>query len=406
VSEGSSFRLIDVSLECEYDDYGKRTDFTTNMNALPETILQFGAGRFLRAFADLFIHQANEAGQNIGRIVVVQSTGDERAAALNRQQGRYHVSVRGYEGGAVVDRVETSASISRALVAASQWDEVRALARSPQLRIILSNTTESGYNLDPSDKPVDAPPRSFPAKLLAVLHERFKAGGSGLTVIPCELREHNADTLRGLLLQLARDWGLAGDFASWLERECVWLNTLVDRIVVDPSADHPLRAEDAMLAVCEPYALWAIQHKATPFIHHPSVVWTPDVEPYFLRKVRILNGAHTALLIQAWPRGFKTVRDAVQDGELGPWLERLLFEEIVPVLEGRVEGPAEFARQVLDRFRNPFFEHQLASIAAHHAAKVQVRLVPTFDEYKAKFGRTPPLLQEVLNRPVDFEPLR
>jgi tagaturonate reductase len=369
------------------------------MTTLPETILQFGAGRFLRAFADLFIHQANEEGQNIGRIVVVQSTGDERATAINRQKGRYHVAVRGYESGAVVDRVETSASISRALVAASQWDEVRALACSPELRIILSNTTESGYNLDPTDTPNDAPPRSFPAKLLAVLRERFAAGRPGLTIVPCELREHNADTLRALLLQLARGWNLLDAFAVWLQRECVWLNTLVDRIVVDPPADHPLRVEDALLAVCEPYSLWAIQKKATPFINHPAVVWTPDVKPYFLRKVRILNGAHTALLIQAWPRGFKTVRDAVLDAELGPWLERLLFEEIVPVLEGRVEGPSEFARQVLDRFRNPFFEHQLTSIATHHSAKVQVRLVPTFEEFKARFGRTPPLLQEVLNMP-------
>lgn len=372
------------------------------MTALPETILQFGAGRFLRAFADLFVHQANEEGQAVGRVVVVQSTGDDRAAALNRQHGRYHVAVRGYEGGSTVDRVEASASIGRALVASSQWDEVRALARSPELRIVLSNTTESGYNLDPADKPSDAPPRSFPAKLLALLRERFEAGQPGLTIVPCELREYNADTLRGLLLQLARDWNAPPVLADWLQRECVWLNTLVDRIVVDPPADHPLRAEDAMLAVCEPYALWAIQQKTTPFIRHASVVWTPDVQPYFLRKVRILNGAHTALLIKAWPRGFKTVRDAVNDAELGPWLERLLFEEIVPVLEGRVEGPAEFARQVLDRFRNPFFEHQLASIATHHAAKVQVRLTPTRDEFQAKFGRAPSLLQEVLDMPQNF----
>lgn len=369
------------------------------MTALPETILQFGSGRFLRAFADLFIHHANEEGQNVGRIVIVQSTGDERAAALNRQKGLYHVAVRGYEGGSIIDRVETSASISRAIAASSQWNEVLALARSPQLRIILSNTTESGYNLDSADKPTDAPPRSFPAKLLAVLRERFKEGGSGLTIIPCELREHNANTLLGLLLQLARDWGLAESFTTWLQMECIWLNTLVDRIVVDPPADHPLRAEDALLTVCEPYALWAIQNKATPFLRHSAVVWTPDVQPYFLRKVRILNGAHTALLIKAWPRGFKTVRDAVLDAELGPWLERLLFEEIVPVLEGRVDDPEAFARQVLDRFRNPFFEHQLASIAAYHADKVQVRLVPTLNEFKARFGRTPPLLHEVLNLP-------
>jgi tagaturonate reductase len=126
------------------------------------------------------------------------------------------------------------------------------------------------------------------------------------------------------------------------------------------------------------------------------VIWTPDVQPYFLRKVRILNGAHTALLIKARPRGFVTVREAVLDPDLGAWLERLLFDEVVPTLEGRVEGPREFARQTLERFRNPFVEHKLADIAAHHAAKVQVRLVPTRDEYRAKFGRTPPLLDEVL----------
>jgi tagaturonate reductase len=364
----------------------------------PETVLQFGSGRFLRAFADLFIHHANEEGQDVGRVVIVQSTGDDRAAALARQGGRYHVVIRGLEDGQVVDRVEPVASVSRALVAASGWDEVRALARSPDLRVILSNTTEAGYNLDPADRPADAPPRSFPAKLLAVLRERFESGRPGVTVVPCELRERNANLLQGLVLDLAHDWGLPEDFRRWLREECAWLNTLVDRIVTGTPREHPLREQDALLTACEPYALWAIEAKpkADHFLRHPKVVWTPDVLPFFLRKVRILNGAHTALLIKAAPRGFATVREAVLDPELGAWLERLLFEEVVPVLEGRVEGPAEFARATLERFRNPFIEHKLADIAVNHAAKVPVRLVPTRDEYRARFGRTPPLLEEVL----------
>jgi tagaturonate reductase len=371
------------------------------MNALPETILQFGSGRFLRAFADLFIHQANEQGQKVGRVVIVQSTGDDRAGALGRQGGRYHVVVRGLEDGRVVDRVEPVASVSRALAANSQWDEVCALARSPELRVILSNTTEAGYNLDPADRPTDAPPHSFPAKLLAVLQRRFEAGRPGLTIVPCELRDRQADLLRGVVLDLARDWGLPEDLRRWLGAECVWLNTLVDRIVTGTPREHPLLAEDALLTVCEPYALWAIENRlgADRFLHQPSVVWTPDVQPYFLRKVRILNGAHTALLVKAWPRGFRTVREAVLDQQLGPWLERLLFEEVVPVLEGRVEGPQAFARQTLERFKNPFVEHKLADIAVNHAAKVPVRLVPTRDEYRARFGRTPPLLEEVLSLP-------
>jgi tagaturonate reductase len=368
------------------------------MDTLPETVLQFGAGRFLRAFADLFIDQANRQGQAVGRVVIVQSTGDERAGYLTRQGGRYHVVVRGLEGGAVVDRVETVESVSRALVANQQWDEVRTLARSPQLRVILSNTTEAGYELNAADRPSDAPPRSFPAKLLAVLRERYDAGRPGVTVVPCELREHNADLLRGLVLQLARDWGLPAELQAWVGERCVWLNTLVDRIVTGTPKEHPLLGQDALLTVCEPYALWAVQSKpgADVFLRHPAVIWAEDVQPYFLRKVRILNGGHTALLIKARPRGFTTVREAVLDPELGAWLERLLFDEVVPVLEGRVDSPAVFAREVLERFRNPFVEHKLADIAAHHADKVQVRLVPTRDEYRAKFGRNPPLLDEVL----------
>jgi tagaturonate reductase len=368
------------------------------MELLPETVLQFGAGRFLRAFADLFIHQANQQGQAIGRIVVVQSTGAERADLLSRQGGRYHVVIRGLADGAVVDRVEEVGSISRALVAASQWDEVRAVARSPELRLLLSNTTEAGYTLDSADRPDDTPPRSFPARLLALLRERFEAGQPGLTILPCELREHNADLLQSLVLQLARSWECSEALQRYLQADCVWLNTLVDRIVTGTPNEHRLLSTDALLTVCEPYALWAIQskHGAAPVPRLPAVIVTPDVQPYFLRKVRILNGAHTALLIKARPRGFTTVREAVNDPRLGAWLERLLFEEIVPTLEGRVEAPADFARQTLERFRNPFVEHKLADIAAHHDAKVQVRLVPTRDEFRSCFGRTPPLLEEVL----------
>ena len=176
---------------------------------LPETILQFGSGRFLRAFADLFVHHGNAQGQNVGRVVIVQSTagGGGRTDGLNRQHGRYHVAVRGYEDGQVVDRVEVCESVSRVVPAATEWAEVLDLARSPHLQTILSNTTEAGYTLDMEDMPTDAVPRSFPAKLLAVLKARFDAGLPGPTVIPCELIEGNALLLKAKVLDLAVRWG-------------------------------------------------------------------------------------------------------------------------------------------------------------------------------------------------------
>ena len=371
------------------------------MSALPETILQFGTGRFLRAFADRFVHQANEEGQNVGRVVIVQSTGNATADQINAAGGKYHILVRGLENGAVVDRAEPVHSVSRALAATKQWDELLALARSPDLRYILSNTTEAGYNLDPNDRADSTPPHSFPAKLLAVLRARFEAGQPGLTLIPCELREYQADLLFGIVLKLAEHWNLPTEFAAWIENKCVWLNTLVDRIVVGPPKDHPLAKQDPLLITAEPFAFWALQEKAGagPFIRHPAIIRAADIQPYFLRKVRILNAAHTALLIKARPKGYALVREAMADAALANWLERLLFDEIVPFLSGCVDDPETFARQTLERFRNPFLDHRFSDIAQNHESKVAIRLVSTRDEYRERMRRTPPLLDELLRQP-------
>ena len=366
------------------------------MPPFPETILQFGSGRFLRAFADLFVSQANATGQAIGRIVVVQSTGEGRAGGLNAQGGRYHVVVRGFEHGAVVDRVEICDSISRALHAGTQWDKVLKVARSPDLQTILSNTTEAGYKLD-DDSPTDTVPKSFPAKLLAVLRARFEANLMAPTVIPCELIEGNATLLKRVVLELAAVWNEPVPFREWL-LAVPFLHTLVDRIVTGTPADHPLLATDPMVIVAEPFAFWALEdHPASQFkLKHPAITRTAEVQPYFLRKVRILNAAHTALLIRAVPRGFTIVRDAVNDPELGAWLQKLLAEEIVPTLEGRVDGAARFAEQTIERFKNPFLDHKFSDIALHHESKIQVRLVPTAAEFATKFGRMAPLLTSVI----------
>jgi tagaturonate reductase len=366
------------------------------MPPLPETILQFGSGRFLRAFADLFVSQANAEGQAIGRIVVVQSTGEGRAGGLNAQGGRFHVVVRGFENGTVVDRVEICDSISRALHAGTQWAEVLEVARSPSLHTILSNTTEAGYKLD-GDLPTDAVPKSFPAKLLTVLRARYETNLVAPTVIPCELIEGNATLLKRVVLDLAAVWNEPVRFREWL-LAVPFLHTLVDRIVTGTPVDHPLLASDPMVIVAEPFAFWALEdHPASQFkLKHPAITRTADVQPYFLRKVRILNAAHTALLIRAVPRGFTIVRDAVNDPELGAWLQRLLTEEIVPTLEGRVDGARRFADQTIERFKNPFLDHKFSDIALHHQSKIQVRLVPTATEFAAKFGRVAPLLSEVI----------
>jgi tagaturonate reductase len=361
--------------------------------AFLETILQFGTGRFLRAFADLFVHELSDAGAGIGRVVVLQSTGTQRAAAFNAQGGRFHVAIRGLSQGRRIDETVEVQSVGRALAAATDWQQALAVARWDELRLIVSNVTEAGYGLDPADSPGDHPPRSFPAKLLTLLAHRFAAGGSGLTILPCELLERNGERLLALVLEQAACWGLVGPLVDWLRASCFWPSTLVDRIVSSPRPDDPLVA-DPLAAVAEPFALWLVEGPCPlgGLEAHPAVRRVECLEPYALRKVRILNGAHTALVAKALARGLKTVRQAVEDPAVGPWLCELLFEEIVPVLEGRTEDPAGFARQTLERFANPFLDHRLADIALHHAVKVRTRLVPSYEEFCARFGRPPRLL--------------
>ncbi len=373
-------------------------------NELPETVLQFGGGNFLRAFADAFVDDANRRGEAVGRVVVVQSTRSGVAEAINRQGGRYHVVVRGLRDGRAVDEVQPVGSVSRAVDAAAGWTKVREVAASPGLRYVISNTTEAGLALDPADafppsSPADAP-RSFPAKLLDVLWHRHDAGHNGpLAVLPCELLPENGRKLRALVLEQADRWSVPTDVRGWMSDGVAWVNSLVDRIVSGRPAAHPLLAADPLLTVAEPFALWAVERDPrVPLFDHPALQRVADVAPYELRKVRILNGAHTALVAHAMPMGIATVREAVEHAEVGPWLRRLLAEEVVPTIDGRVPDATAFVADTLERFGNPYLDHRLTSIAANHEAKVRTRLVPTRDEFVERFGRRPAMLDALVGR--------
>ena len=366
------------------------------LNRLPETVLQFGGGNFLRAFVDLFLHESNLADEHPGRAVVVQSTLSNRAEAINAQGGRYHVVLRGLVEGEPVDVTTEVASVSRAVEARRNWQAVLEVARSTELSMIVSNTTEAGYRLTEGDTADSGAPESFPAKLLAVLKARFEADLPGLSVLPCELVEPNGELLRDLVTRQAHAWKMDGRLIDWLHSEVRWANTLVDRIVSGRPDAHPLRQKDALLTVAEPYALWVVQDEGRVPFAHPSIVSAADVRPYALRKVRILNGAHTSLVCRTQGTPIETVREAVSDPEVGPWLRDLIFEEIVPTLEGEVEDPQGFAADALERFANPFLNHRLSDIALRHEEKVRVRLTPTYESYLEKFGEPPKRLAAVL----------
>lgn len=362
---------------------------------MSESILQFGAGNFLRAFVDLFVAQANRTPATaVGRIVVVQSTDRQRADALNAAQGRYHVAVRGYADGRIVDEVETVDSISRALHAGSQWAEVRAFARSPGLRWIFSNTTEAGFALDDRDATrsvADVPPHSFPAKLLDVLLVRHAAGQPAVAVAPCELIEQNGKKLRALVLAQADRWQVDAAARAWIADSCRWLDSLVDRIVPGAPAEHPLKASDPLLISAEPYAFWAVEG-ASDFIVHPAVTLTTDLKPYYLRKVRLLNGGHTLMVLAAYLAGHDTVKQCMDDPLFSAYLRRGLYEEIIPTLDLPADELAAFAKAVEERFANPFVKHALLSISLNSTSKFAVRVLPSLRAHLERKGRLPSAL--------------
>ncbi len=365
-----------------------------------ERVLQFGTGALLRGLPDALVAEANAAGWD-GRVVMVGSTGSGRASVLDAQDGLFTLVVRGLRDGQPVDETHVVGSVSRALSAADDWAAVLDLARSPDLQIVVSNTTEVGIADDPDDRRDLDPPRSFPGKLAAVLAERAEAvayDGGDLVVLPCELVEGNGDRLREIVEAHAERWGLGERFAAWLRQSVTFANTLVDRIVPGTPDDADALAErlgytDDLLTVAEPYRLWAIEAALDlPFADVEGVVATDDLTPYRERKVRILNGGHTATVPTALLCGLDTVAEAMEDDLVGPFVRRLILDEIVPSLDIDADMAEAFAHDVLDRFANPFVRHALRDITFQQTAKLGVRVAPSVRRFVEKRGEAPPLL--------------
>ncbi|HEX8694807.1 MAG TPA: tagaturonate reductase [Longimicrobium sp.] len=374
---------------------------------LPERVVQFGTGAFLRGFVEDFVDAANRRGAFDGRIVMVGSTGSGRDRVLGEQDGLYTLCVQGVEDGRVRRERRVIASVSRALSAHGDWDAVLATARDPRIELVFSNTTEVGIALDEGDRPDLAPPRSFPGKLARWLWERARAFGfdpaRGVVVLPCELIEDNGARLREIVLTLAERWGFGAEFAAWIDAAVPFCNTLVDRIVPGtPRDDERAREEaelgyrDGLLTVAEVYTLFAIEGDGALRARlrfaegEPGILVTPDVAPYRERKVRLLNGGHTVTVPAALLAGCETVLEAVGHEHVGAFLRRAMLEEIVPTLDA--PGAEEYARQVLDRFANPFVRHALIDISLQQTMKTRVRVVPSIVRWAERFGDAPPSL--------------
>ena len=366
-----------------------------------ERIIQFGEGGFLRGFVDYFFQKLNDKGLFEGSVVVVQPIKTGMCDMLTAQNCEYNLFLRGVDNGKVVDEHTYIDVISRCINPYKDYEEYLSLAKNPDSRFIVSNTTEAGIVYEDDNKLSDAPANSFPAKLTALLYERFKAGLPGFIILSCELIDHNGEELLKCCKKHALKWELGGDFGLWLERENSFCSTLVDRIVTGfPRDEHKALEErigqsDNMMDTAEIFHLWVIQgnHEDELPLQKAgfNVVWTDNVDPYKKRKVRILNGAHTSMVLAARLYGLETVGECMKDEMVSSLLRKSVFEEIIPTI-GDTEDNRKFGEAVFERFANPFIKHQLLSIALNSVSKFRARVLPTILEYKAKNGQYPKIL--------------
>ena len=374
----------------------------------PEKVLQFGEGNFLRAFVDWMIDKANRDGIYRGSIVLCQPIAQGLKDMINAQDGVYTLAMRGAENGQPVENIEVITSVSRCINPYENYEDLMEIARSADLEVVVSNTTEAGIAYHEGDRLTDRPPVSFPAKVTAFLYERYKAFNGdpqkGLLFLPVELIDNNGAELKRIVLKYAEEWELGQEFTEWVNTANEFTSTLVDRIVTGYPRDEisyfeeKLGYKDNIIDTSELFNLWVIEgdkkwaDKLPVHKTDANVIWTDDVKPYKKRKVRILNGAHTSTVLAAYLAGFDIVGDFMKDDTVRTFMNDVIYKEVIPTLDLPKEELESFAAAVNDRFANPYIKHNLLDIALNSCSKFNARCLPSLLGYVEEKGKLPKCL--------------
>ncbi len=379
-----------------------------------EKIIQFGEGGFLRAFVDWIVQLTDEKTDFNAGVTVVQPIEKGMCDMLDKQNCVYTLIMRGLKNGVpTVDKNKLDC-ISRTVQPYKNFDEYLKLAENPDFRFVVSNTTESGIAFNEGDRPENAPDVTFPAKVTLLLKKRFDLGLKGFIFMPCELIEKNGLTLKKYILEYAKLWNFDKEFLKWVEDENIFCNTLVDRIVTGYPRDEKidLGYEDNMLDTSEIFHLWVIEAEKNeqqilksefPFEKAGlNIIVTDNLDRYRTRKVRILNGAHTAMIPYALLSGIETVGECMKNEKMSKFVKECVFDEIIPTLDLPEGELVEYANNVFERFSNPYIKHMCSSIALNSISKFKVRVLPSVLEYIKRKNKMPKHLLFSFARLIEF----
>ena len=378
---------------------------TAKVNKYPTKVIQFGEGNFLRAFVDWIIWNTNKVTDFNAGVVVVQPIERGMVEVLNAQDGLYHVNLQGIDKGQSVDSIDLVDVINYGLNPYTQNDEYMALAEDPNIRFVISNTTEAGIAFDSSCRLEDKPASSYPGKLTQLLYRRYQHFNGDLTkgfiILPCELIFLNGKELKKCIYQYMELWNLGEGFKTWFEQACGVYCTLVDRIVPGYPKDtidqihERIGFKDNLVVKGEIFHLWVIEAPESVAAEFPAdkaglnVLFVPSEAPYHERKVTLLNGPHTVLSPVGYLSGLDTVRECVEDSEVGKFVHKVMYEELLETLNLPKEELEKYAASVVERFVNPFVKHFVTSIMLNSFPKYKTRDLPGLKTYLERKGELP-----------------
>ena len=370
-----------------------------------EKIIQFGEGNFLRAFIEWIIWKTNQKTDFDASVVIVQPIEKGMVDMLNEQDCLYHLNLQGLDKGQSVDSVDMIDVVSRGLNPYREFEEYLKLAEQPQMRFVISNTTEAGIAFDPNCKLDDKPALSYPGKLTQLLYHRYEFFKGDMTkgfiIFPCELIFENGKHLKECIRQYIDLWNLGEGFSNWFENACGVYSTLVDRIVPGYPRDTATQLcervgyQDNMLDKAEIFHLWVIEAPKEIAAEFPAdkaglnVLFVPSEAPYHERKVTLLNGPHTVLSPVGYLSGLNTVKECCEDPLIGKFVHKVMYEELLPTLNLPENELLQFAGDVMDRFRNPFVKHFVTSIMLNSFPKFRTRDLPGIKTYLERKGELP-----------------
>ena len=371
----------------------------------PIKIMQFGEGNFLRAFIEWIIQNLNDKGAINSSVAVVQPMPFGRIKELSEQDGLYTLRLEGIDKGKTVKSSQVIDVIGDCINPFTDYEHFLSYAKSQDLQVIISNTTEAGIAVDPTDTDFSQCPKSYPGKLLALLKARYDYFDGdmtkGLAIVPCELIDNNGDELYRCLTELAEINHMDKKFIEWMQTANHFTSTLVDRIVPGYPRNEIEQIQketgyiDNNVVKGEIFHLWVLRKEPVVQKYLPAdstglnAIFADDIKPYKQRKVKILNGSHTAMVPVAYLCGIDTVGEAVNDPVIGKYVHDFIFDEVNPTIDLPQNEMIDFANSVIERYKNPFIRHELMSIALNSTTKFRTRLLPTLEDYIRIKGALP-----------------